>query len=152
MKKLFEAIYSKFEADANLLAAVTDLYNTEAKPNAVFPYIVFTLIVNTIDIDSSQNWEDYVLQFNIFDDSASPETICDIYELLKGDTGAGTGFDYFDLSIEDYTTVIMQRDNSRLLRVDKIWQYNVMYNVRTVYTGEVASEKYWIHFYNLMGI
>ncbi|KKM62171.1 hypothetical protein LCGC14_1524320, partial [marine sediment metagenome] len=65
---------------------------------------------------------------------------------------SGTGFDYFDLLIDDYTTVIMQRDSARLTRVDKVWQYNVLYNLRTVYTGEVATERYWVHMYNLMGI
>ncbi|KKM88787.1 hypothetical protein LCGC14_1255340, partial [marine sediment metagenome] len=84
MRNLFEGIYSKFEADTNLAAAVTALYNTEAPANAVFPYIVFSLISNTIDLDSSQNWEDYLLQFNIFDDDPSSGDICDIYELLKG--------------------------------------------------------------------
>ncbi len=49
MRNLFEGIYSKFEADTNLAAAVTALYNTEAPANAVFPYIVFSLISNTID-------------------------------------------------------------------------------------------------------
>jgi len=93
-----------------------------------------------------------MLQFNIFDKSASSRTICDIFTLLKGDVAAGTGFDYFDLLIDDYTTVIMDRELSRLLFIDKIWQYNVTYSLRTVYTGESAVEKYCAHLYNLMGI
>ncbi|KKM92271.1 hypothetical protein LCGC14_1220020, partial [marine sediment metagenome] len=152
MRKLFEAIYSKFEADTALAAAVTNLYNTYAPPKAVFPYIVFALISNTIDLDSSQNWEDYIIQFNIFDDSPSSGTLSDIYELLKGDTAAGTGFDYFNLLIDDYTTVVLERESATLVYVDKVWQYNVTYSLRTVYSGESAVEKYCIHIYNLMGI
>jgi len=152
MKKLFTAIYTKFQADTALVGAVTDLYNTEAPSNAVFPYIVFSMVSNTIDLDSSQNWENYLIQFNIFDDDSSPSNICNIYELLKGDTAAGTGFDYFDLLIEDYATVVMTREVAKLMRVDNVWQYNVSYSLKTVYTGEVATEKYCIHLYNLMGI
>lgn len=152
MKKLFTAIYTKFQADTALVGAVTDLYNTEAPSNAVFPYIVFSMVSNTIDLDSSQNWENYLIQFNIFDDDSSSNNICDIYELLKGDTAAGTGFDYFNLLIEDYATVVMTREVARLMRVDNVWQYNVSYSLKTVYTGEVATEKYCIHLYNLMGI
>jgi len=152
MRNLFEALYTKFQADAALLAAVTNLYNTQAPTNAVFPYIVFQLISNTTDLDSSYNWEDYMLQFNIFDKNASSGTICDIFKLLKGDVSAGTGFDYFNLLIDEYTTVIMDRELSRLLFIDKIWQYNVNYSLRTIYTGESAVEKYCIQMYNLMGI
>ena len=152
MRKLFEGIYTKYTEDTALAAAVTGLYNTEAPSNAVFPYIVFALISNTIDIDSSQNWEDYIIQFNIFDDDPSSGDISDIYELLKGDTAGGTGFDYFDLLIDDYTTVVLQRESATLLYIDKVWQYNVTYSLRTVYTGESAVEKYCLHMYNLMGI
>ncbi len=152
MRELFEGLYTKYVADTALAAAATGLYNTFAPSNAVYPYIVFALVSNVPDIDSSQNWEDYIIQFNIFDDARSQGAISDIYALLKGDTALGTGFDYFDLLIDDYTTVVMERTSARLMHIDDVWQYNVMYDLRTVYTGQVASEKYWIHMYNLMGI
>ncbi len=152
MRKLFEGIYAKFVADASLVAAVTDLYNTEAPPNAVFPYIVYSLVSNTIDLDSSQNWENYLIQFNIFDDSRSSGGICDIFELLKGDTSAGTGFDYFDLLIDSFTTVALIREVAQLFYVENVWQYNVTYILSTTATGVVAVEKYCANIYNFLSI
>jgi len=152
MRNLFEGIYSKFENDTALAAAVTDLYNTEAKPNAAFPYIVFSLVNNTTSLDSSQKWENYMIRFNIFDDDNSSGTVCDIYELLKGDTAAGTGFDYFDLVIDNYDTVILKRTSANLTKIDHIWQYTVLYELQTTYTGVASTAKYCIHLYNLLGI
>jgi len=152
MNDLFTGLYDKYIADTALVAAITGFYNTEAPPKAVFPYIVFQMIINTPDLDSSNNWENYTLQFNIFDNSRSADTIGAIYELLKGDTASGTGFDYFDLIVDNYTTVAMVRQSARLLRVDKIWQYNVLYELLSTYTGEVATAQYCGNFYNLLGI
>ncbi|KKL61387.1 hypothetical protein LCGC14_2195800 [marine sediment metagenome] len=152
MKTLFQAIYNHFIEDP-LAASITGLYNTSAPDKAVFPYIVFSLVTNIPDIDSSQQWENGLLQFNIFSSKKSPKEITDIYELLKGDTITGEGFDYFDLLIDDYDTVILERDSAILTQLDnKIWQYNVTYSFMLTYTGESATEKFCSNFYSLLSI
>ena len=57
MQDLFTAIYTHFTEDSDLAGSVSDLYNTEAPQNAVFPYIVFSLVSDTEDFDSDNYLE-----------------------------------------------------------------------------------------------
>lgn len=151
MKEVFAGIYTHFEADP-LAASVTGMYNTKAPPNVTFPYIVFSLLGITPDIDSTQQWETCLIQFNIFSKTSSSEEICDIYNLLKGDPVAGEGYDYFELLVDDYDTVILERESALLRRVENWWQYNVTYRLMMVKTGVAATEKFCGNFYNLLSI
>lgn len=151
MKELFTGIYSHFAEDP-LAAAVSDMYNTKAPSNATFPYIVFSLVVGSHDIDSSQYWENPLVQFNIFSNEASSDEVCDIYNLLKGDAAAGEGYDYFELLVDDYNTVIMQRTTYILMPVEKVWQYTVTYRLMLTYTGESATARFIGKLYNLVQI
>jgi hypothetical protein len=91
---LATAIYSKFQADSDLVAALGGstgkdayrMYNKRAKENPVFPYVVFMFpIGNTFDT-LSEKGETINLQFNIYDyDEDSPDddsTINDVYSKL----------------------------------------------------------------------
>ena len=153
MKTTFAAIYTRFLADTNLVGSVTGLYNTKAPSNAVFPYIVFSLTSNTEDFDSSNFYEDAVIQFSIFSDAKSPEEVCDIYEYLTGDRDDDTsGFDFHTLLVDNYTTLAMMRNTSNLIQVDKVWQYTVNYELLMNYTGEGAAAEFISQFYALMGM
>jgi len=150
MNDLFAAIITHYDADP-LAVSLTGMYNTEAPQEAVFPYGVFSLVSNVPDWTFSENFENCLLQFNIFSDKISPVEICALYDLLKGDIGVGTGFDFLDLPITDYEAISLVRENAILLRVENIWQYTVTYRILLRETGE-AAKALTVGMYNLLGL
>jgi len=151
MKELFEAIYSHY-LDDPLSGTLKGLYHTEAPPDAEFPYCVFLLVSNTLDYTFSENFEDCLVQFNLFSDKSSPQEITQLYELLKGDTELGTGFDFLELPIDNYRTVSLVRETAILIHVDDVWQYSVTYRMLLEQTGLAAHYEISKYLYNLMSI
>ena len=92
------------------------------------------------------------MYFNIFSYEPSSSEVCDIFEYLKGVTVEGTGYDFNELNIDNYTTLILKRDVARLFQVEKIWQYNVTYHCMLNYTGEVAVEKFYGNLFALLSV
>lgn len=124
MKTLFQAIYARYEATALGSSVLTDLYNTKAPDDAVFPYGVFTLVSNVQDFTFTEKFEDCLMQFSLFSDIKSDSTqVCDLFELLK------TVFDFLDLEISGYTTVSIVRGIANLIKEEKIWHYAVTYRI-----------------------
>lgn len=124
MTDLFIAIMNRYVEEAITLSdSLTGLYNTEAPQDAVFPYGVFSLISDVPDWTFSENFENCLLQFNLFSSKSSPVEICALFTLLK------TAFDFLELTIANYKTVSMIRENAIPTRVENIWQYNVTYRV-----------------------
>lgn len=122
MTDLFAAIMTRFAAVPLVSSLTGGLWNTQAPQDAVFPYGVFQLISDVPDWTFSENLENILLQFNLFSDTSDPVEICNLYELLK------TAFDFHELTIANYETVSMIRENAILTR-DGYWQYNVTYRV-----------------------
>ncbi|GAG59613.1 unnamed protein product, partial [marine sediment metagenome] len=83
MQVLFLGIYAKFFGNTPLKNAVTDLYLDRAKQTAVYPYIVYHKISGRPDYTFTEDMENVLIQFNIYDDNSSSETINDIYTKLK---------------------------------------------------------------------
>ena len=152
MKDLFKGIKDQFDSDSNLNTNFTAIYISEADPKAVYPYLVFDLVSNVEDFTSSDFIETAIIQFNIFDDSRSVENICDLYNYLKGDTSQSEGYDFFELTVQNYNTLCMIRDTSILTKVKQIWQYNVTYKVMLDYTGTATTARFYGNLYNLIGI
>jgi len=151
MLELFEAIFSHYQSDP-LSRHLKGFYHTEAPQEAEFPYGVFSLVSNVQDFTYTEDFENCLVQFNLYSDDSSPRQACELYELLKGDPVEGTGFDFLELSIEEYRTVSLMRENAILTRVEGVWQYNVTYRMVLQKTGEAAhfvSNKYM---YNLLSI
>lgn len=122
MTDLFVAIMTRYDAVA-LSSSLTGLWNTEAPQDAVFPYGVFQLISNVPEWQFEEDFENILLQFNLFSKTSSPVQICALYTLLK------TAFDFFDLTIANYETVSLIRENAILTRIENVWQYNVTYRI-----------------------
>lgn len=124
MNVLFEAIYAKYDADAALKAAVTDLYNTAAPQDTDMSYLVMLLVSDIHAWTFNTDLEDTLIQFSIFDKNSSPENIGDIFELLK------TCFDDAVLVVGGYDSIIMVRQNSNLMRdPNKAWHYVCEYRL-----------------------
>ncbi len=128
MTELFTAIYSHYSSDP-LADSLRGMYNTEAPQAAVFPYCVFALVNGVPEFTFTENFEDCLIEFDLFSKERSPVEICNLFTLLKGDTSLNTGFDFLDLAVTDYTTVSLVRGNSGLIRVEDKWKYNVQYQV-----------------------
>lgn len=122
MTDLFTAIMIRYAA-VPLKDSLTSLWNTLAPQDAVFPYGVFQLISDVPDWTFTEDFENILLQFNLFSDTSNPVQICALFELLK------TAFDFLELSIANYETVSMIRENAILTRIESVWQYNVTYRV-----------------------
>ena len=123
MQVLFEAIYARYEATA-LASKLTELYNTEAPADAVFPYGVFSLVSDVsgegeFEVDT----ENCLVQFNLFSEKTLATEVCDVFKALK------TAFDHYDLTIVGYEIISLEREVANLIRVEKIWQFNVTYRL-----------------------
>ena len=122
MIDLFAAIMTRYAAVPLATSLTGGLWNTQAPQETAFPYGVFQLISDVPDWTFSENFEDILLQFNLFSDTSDPVQICALYELLK------TAFDFLELTIANYQTVSMIRESAILTR-DGYWQYNVTYRI-----------------------
>lgn len=124
MNTLFTAIYTAYLASGLPAAGMTDLYNTEAPAGVAFPYGVFTLVSDVPDGTFTEDFENCLVQFNLFSDHrTSPVEICTLFELLK------TAFDFVDLTVSGYKSVSLTREMSTLLRIDMVWQYTITYRI-----------------------
>ncbi|MCK5601958.1 hypothetical protein KAR91_08820 [Candidatus Pacearchaeota archaeon] len=151
MKNLFESIYAHYLTDP-LSSSLTDLYNTEADDDSVYPYAVFSMISNVADFTFEEDFEDVLIQFNLYSDTSSVEEISDLFELLKGDTSLGEGFDFKDLNITDYGAVSLVRQNATLIKEEKIWGYSIVYEFKLEKTTGEGHFHFKEGLYNLLSI
>lgn len=134
MKQLSKAIISKYKASTSsgsLYASLTGgLWNSQAPVNTSYPYGVFYLIDGTPSHTmegsfSHYKYEEWLVQFSIFDDDTSQATIGGVYDDLI-DT-----FDETDLSVSGYSTISFKREFARPDRLSSesgdYWQYVVQY-------------------------
>jgi len=66
MNYLFAAIITHYTTDPLAASDLTGMYNTEAPQDAVFPYAVFSLISDVPEWTFSEDFENVLIQFNIF--------------------------------------------------------------------------------------
>ena len=125
MRVLFEGIYSLFATGSTTIYANVGgrLYLSEAPQNTSFPYIVFYLVSDDYDFQFTEDYEDILIQFNIFDDKASPSNISNYFENLK------TLYDWSSPTVVGYTVIKFVREFAQLVRDDDVWQYTVQYRI-----------------------
>jgi len=130
MNELLIAIQSHFLTDPlnTGTPSLTALYDTEAPSDAVFPYGTVSIIGGSPDFTFTEDFENPIIQFNLFSKKSSGKEIGVLFNLLKGDKDLGQGFDFKDLAITGYGAVSMVRGESIRTRVEKVWQYEVNYS------------------------
>jgi len=121
MKVLFEAIYARWLSEGKL--GLTQLYNTEADDDAVFPYGVFTTNITSDDPGFGEEGEDCLIMFVLFSKETLATELCEVFEALK------VAFDKHDLVIVGYETISLTREPANMIRIEKVWQYNVTYSL-----------------------
>jgi len=151
MKNLFEAIYIYYKQDP-LSSVLTDLYNTTAPSKAIFPYGVFSLVSDTPNWTFTENYENCLIQFNIFSKEKSSLQACNIFEAIKGDRELGIGFDFLDLELDNYTLVSLLREVSQLVQIEDVWQYNITYRILLQKDPTASRITFKQCLYNLMSI
>lgn len=117
MIALFNAISTRWTAAMGGRA----LYNTDAPGETALPYTTVSLVANVADWTFDEDFEDCLIQFNLFSDSETCEEIGLTFAALK------TAFDKHDLDITGHETVSLERGNANLTHVEGVWQINVPY-------------------------
>ncbi len=123
MQVLFQAIYSKFSNNGALSGAVTGMYLTEAPQGTAYPYIVYHKISGRPDYTFSEDMENVLIQFNIYDSNSSSTTINDIYTKLTA------LFDWCTLTVSGWDSIYMKRELDDLTRDNDIWRYLVQFRL-----------------------
>jgi hypothetical protein len=124
MQALFTGIYNKYSGDtAGLKAAITGLYLTEAPQGTAYPYVVYHLISNVPNWTFTEDMENILIQFSIFDNNSSATTILSIFEKLK------TLYDWCVLTVENYNSIYCKREFDILTRENDIWKLDVQYRM-----------------------
>ena len=123
MQVLFTGLWNKYNGNAALKAVVSGLYLTEAPQGTTYPYIVYSLVSNVADWTYTENMENSLIQFSIFDDHNSSATILDIFEKLK------TCFDWTVLTVAGYNSIYCKREFNILTRDNDIWKMDVQYHI-----------------------
>ena len=122
MQVLFEAVWNRFKA-MPVASELTELYNTEASAGAVFPYGVFSTNIVPGEGEFEVDWEDCLIMFVLFSKETLATEICEAFEALK------TAFDKHDLTVVGYEPISLERGSANMIRVEKVWQYNVTYSL-----------------------
>ena len=123
MQVLFQGIWNKFNGNAALKAAVTNMYFSEAIQTAIMPYIVYFEISNVPDWTYTEDMENFLIQFSIYDSNSSSVNILSIFEKLK------TCYDWVTLVVEGYNFIYLKREFNILTRENSIWKMDVQFRM-----------------------
>ena len=124
MQVLFLGVYKKFNDDiTGLKTAVTGLYLDKAPQGTEYPYIVYHRISGRPDWTFTEDMENTLLQFNIYDNNSSSATVNDIFEKFKA------VYDWCTLDVTGWNSIYMKRELDELTRENDIWRYLVQYRI-----------------------
>ena len=123
MQVLFTGLYNKYNGNAALKAVINGFYFTEAPQDAVMPYIVYHKISGVPDHTFTEDMENVIIQFNIYDDHSSSTTVNDIYAKLTA------LFDWCTLIVAGWNSIYMKRELDNLTRDNDIWNYFLQFRL-----------------------
>ena len=124
MQVLLTGIYSKYSSDIALKAALAgSLYFTEAIQTATYPYGVYHLISDVPSWTFDSDMEGYIIQFNLYSKNSSSTEVNTAFTALTA------LYDDCELTVTDYTPILMWREMSLLTRESDIWNYTVQYRI-----------------------
>jgi len=123
MQVLFTGLWNKYNGNAALKAAVSGMYLTEAPQGTAYPYITYHKISGVADYTYTEDMENVIIQFNIYDDHNSSTTINDIYTKLT------TLYDWCSLTVAGWDSIYMKRELDNLTKDNGIWNYFIQYRL-----------------------
>jgi len=123
MQVLFTGLWNKYNGNAALKAVVSGMYFTEAPQGTAYPYITYHKISGVADYTYTEDMENVIIQFNIYDDHNSSTTINDIYTKLTA------LYDWCSLTVVGWDSIYMKRELDNLTRDNGIWNYMISYRL-----------------------
>ncbi len=130
MNGLFKAVWERFSATtgSGFYNDISGrLYHNIAPQQATFPYCVYFSISDLDDLDFSDEYEDFIIQFNIFSQNNSALEAGELLESLKD------MFDNCDMTVTGWNHLQFQRSaiypNNEFNRVPPVQGYSVEYDV-----------------------
>jgi hypothetical protein len=129
MTELDTAITTKFKATSGTPAVHNSLYtyvggrmyNEGAELGAVQPFVVFHELSDVYDYTFTSDFENILIQFNIYTDTLPESNTA--FGYLKD------LFDNCDLTISGYTHVYMRRERSYRMKIDNYFNRIVEYRI-----------------------
>jgi len=137
MKILFDAIYTHFDSDIALKAVLTGglwfliapQNDDNESPVVTPPYAVYNPITVGSSYTFTENYENFIFQFNIF--STSYENLEKVFDAFVGDENPGVGFDFAELTPSGYLPAKLIRE-ARGYSYDqetRLWQMTLTYSI-----------------------
>ncbi|MBA7543799.1 hypothetical protein ES705_36139 [subsurface metagenome] len=129
MQVLFNSIYAKFKEGSTGTGTLYDLLDShlhfsEAPQGTAYPYGVYHLITNVPSWTFDADMENYIIQFNLFDDDSSSTVINTAFKALTKE------YDWCDdLNTSGYSNIYMKRELSSLTRESDTWNYMIQYRI-----------------------
>jgi len=123
MQVLFTGLWNKYNGNAALKAVVSGMYLTQAPQGTAYPYITYHKISGVADYTYTEDMENVIIQFNIYDDNNSSTTINDIYTKLTA------LYDWCSLTVAGWDSIYMKRELDNLTKDNGIWNYFVQYRL-----------------------
>jgi len=125
MEALLTGLYNLYANNSTLTAAIPGgLFVGEApQDTSSYPYGVMFVVSNTPGWTFTEDIEDYLIQFNIFDEVGEMDnsTILDVFDKLT------TVYDWCKPTVSGYSRVFIKREFGTILRPDDAWQISVSY-------------------------
>ena len=130
MKALDDALYAKLAGSLLVADIGNRFYKGRAPDNAVFPYVVHSLVSSVPERTFSEQYENALVQFDLFSSAAGSGEVETIYEHLNALLDEGS------LTITGNALIWMRRVNAILMVEEittptgaKVWHYAVDYEV-----------------------
>ena len=127
--ELIIAINTK-ASDATLLAVTSDVYFSHVPGTKTMPWIVYDIIATTPvrEFNTSGDWQEALVQFSMFDDSADSATINQMFSDLN------VVFDRQTLTYDTKSHISCAREGSTgpmwFQEDDGVWQMTADYRIR----------------------
>ena len=127
MKSLYQGIWNLFKADLGLGGIYDDvsgrMYQDNSEASGEYPYIVYFEVSHNAEWQFNEYYEEFVIQFNVFDDDPSREDILDMKANLM------SLFDEATPVVTGYSVVHFNREFAQAIRAEKFWMIAVQYRV-----------------------
>lgn len=100
LKQLAKSIVNYYKNDV-MSNTFSKIYFSEAPPNAIYPYIIYTFPAVKDDWTFTERFFEFMVQFDIYTDNSSAGIISSLVALVKGDERLKTGFDFAEFTVDD---------------------------------------------------
>jgi len=127
MKQLFTSLYTYYKSRPELVTAITDFYLESAPAEAVFPYVVCKLVSSTMDHTYTEKFENYLIQFDVYEDSSSPKRSAELWDLIV------QALDFWTGAVESYAMISAIREGTLMSQWEvegkKVWDVTLNYRI-----------------------